>query len=349
MLASRLPLPFGSSVQRRRACGGVSRASPSLLVRCATPAQRGVDTFTTSQALVQPGGSGAREVEVEVLKPRNSVHEAAWAVGLALAAASVASPALAADSLQTMQHGANEIASLSALVIPGLVGDSPFREGLVSGFLLIFFSEIGDKTFFIALLLATRQPKALVFAGTFGALAIMTVISVALGQVLHQLDELIPAGSAAAKIPFDDLIAAALLVYFGVNTLRDARDAEEKEGEEKEGAREVVDAFSADDALKVILTTFALVFAAEWGDKSFLATIALAASSSPLGVTAGAVAGHGIATGVAVAGGSLLSRTFSATTLQYAGGSLFLAFAAATVYDIFTNFPDVTALPSGVV
>jgi hypothetical protein len=43
----------------------------------------------------------------------------AWALGLALAAASVASPALAADSLQAVQHGANEIADLSALVIPG--------------------------------------------------------------------------------------------------------------------------------------------------------------------------------------------------------------------------------------
>lgn len=65
----------------------------------------------------------------------------------------------------------------------GLVGDSQFVEGLVSGFLLIFFSEIGDKTFFIALLLALRQDKGMVFLGTFGALAIMTVISVALGQV----------------------------------------------------------------------------------------------------------------------------------------------------------------------
>lgn len=34
--------------------------------------------------------------------------------------------------------------------------------------LLIFFSEIGDKTFFIALLLALQQPRSLVFAGARG-------------------------------------------------------------------------------------------------------------------------------------------------------------------------------------
>ena len=70
-----------------------------------------------------------------------------------------------------------------ACSVAGLIGDDQFREGLVSGFLLIFFSEIGDKTFFIALLLALRQDRTAVFTGTFSALAGMTVISVALGQV----------------------------------------------------------------------------------------------------------------------------------------------------------------------
>ena len=60
----------------------------------------------------------------------------------------------------------------------GSLGTEPFREGLVSGFLLILFSELGDKTFFIAVLLALKKNKGIVFAGTFGALAVMTVISV---------------------------------------------------------------------------------------------------------------------------------------------------------------------------
>jgi hypothetical protein len=38
-------------------------------------------------------------------------------------------------------------------------------------------------------------------------------------QVLHGLDELVPS-SNGVQIPYDDLIAAALLVYFGYNTLK---------------------------------------------------------------------------------------------------------------------------------
>ena len=55
------------------------------------------------------------------------------------------------------------------------------------------------------------------------------------------------------------------------------------------------------------------------------------------GVVVGAVLGHGVATGIAVAGGSLLSNYLSERAAQYIGGSLFLVFAAATIFDIVTG------------
>ena len=73
----------------------------------------------------------------------------------------------------------------------------------------------------------------------------------------------------------------------------------------------------------------------EWGDRSMLATIALAASQSPVGVAVGASAGHAAATAIAVLGGSLLSNRISEKSVGYTGGALFLLFALATLVGVF--------------
>ncbi|KAL4858191.1 GDT1-like protein 1 [Chlorella vulgaris] len=261
------------------------------------------------------------------LPPSKPSHAAALAAaGLGIGSlVAVAGPAAASELINGLQAGA---------FFPGLVGDDPLREGFIQALLLIFFSEIGDKTFFIAVLLALQQPRSLVFAGTFGALAVMTVISVGLGRTLHLLDEVVP----TFGVPLDDLLAVTLLIWFGVQTLRSAASADTTAAEEKEEAQEVVSGFgSGAAALTMVASTFTLVFAAEWGDKSFLATIALAAASSPTGVVLGAIAGHGIATFVAVLGGSFLGKYVDERVVQYVGGSLFLLFAAASIYDIATQ------------
>ena len=159
-------------------------------------------------------------------------------------------------------------------------------DGFLQAFLLIFFSEIGDKTFFIAVILATQQDKASVFAGTFGALAVMTVISVGIGQVFHVAEENLSVFTA--DVPWDDYLAVALLLVFGVQTILGAE--EDTAEEEEEDAKVAVAGMQFDGNAALVLSTFALVFAAEWGDKSFIATIALSAAASPLGVVAGAVA-----------------------------------------------------------
>ncbi|MED6156466.1 Protein pam71, chloroplastic [Stylosanthes scabra] len=212
--------------------------------------------------------------------------------------------------------------------------------GFASAFLLIFFSELGDKTFFIAALLAARNSGVVVFIGTFGALAAMTLISVVLGRTFHYVDEILPFRFGETDLPVDDIAAVCLLLYFGVSTLVDASSSDgQKSDDEQKEAELAVSEFSGNGAgmlaaAGTVVSTFLLVFVAEWGDKSFFSTIALAAASSPLGVIGGALAGHGAATLLAVLGGSLLGTFLSEKVISYIGGVLFLVFAAVTLFEI---------------
>ena len=205
--------------------------------------------------------------------------------------------------------------------------------GFAQAFLLILLSELGDKTFFISLLLALKEKKSSVFLGTFGALAVMTALSVCIGQFFHVAGGSL--GLSESAIPFDDILAVLLLLYFGINTIKGAEDADDVAEEEKEEAKVEIGKmqFSGDQAL--ILSTFALVFAAEWGDKSFFATIALAAAQDPTQVFLGGTAGHCVATGLAVLTGDLIGEYLSEKVVAYAGGALFISFAVGTLLEIF--------------
>jgi putative Ca2+/H+ antiporter (TMEM165/GDT1 family) len=205
--------------------------------------------------------------------------------------------------------------------------------GFAQAFLLILLSELGDKTFFISLLLALKEKKSSVFLGTFGALAVMTALSVCIGQFFHVAGGSL--GLSESAIPFDDILAVLLLLYFGINTIKGAEDADDVAEEEKEEAKVEIGKmqFSGDQAL--ILSTFALVFAAEWGDKSFFATIALAAAQDPTQVFLGGTAGHCVATGLAVLTGDLIGEYLSEKVVAYAGGALFISFAVGTLIEIF--------------
>lgn len=312
-----------------------------------------------------------------------------------------------------------------------------FGAGLSQSFCMILVTELGDKTFFIAAVMAMRHSRNVVLNGALSALVVMTVLSAILGRVFPVL----------FSPRYTSLAAAALFFFFGRQMLRDwwrmhrqhrssqarrqqrrdgggggnaaagddddnddndnddggdsERNAELHEVEEElrehgeiekgearsppspppppptqyyrdggggEGARgkraprnaspgscsngngqdEVNRGMAAvTGAVKrtlhrserlmltlvspVFLRAFTLTFLAEWGDRSQIATIALAAQRDMNSVVVGAVAGHALCTGLAVVGGRLLATRIPEKTIALIGGVLFLVFGAVSL------------------
>lgn len=210
------------------------------------------------------------------------------------------------------------------------------ETGFYQAFSLVFLSEIGDKTFFIAGLLAMKTSRFVSFIGSMAALAVMTVLSVLIGQIFHA----VPSGFGEG-LPLDDIAAAAAFAFFGIKTLMEALQMDENSSimdEELADAQETVDSSRTVKEITwtgQLISIFTLVFAAEFGDRSFLSTIALSAAQNPVSVAGGAIAAHGVATGIAVSGGSLVAKYISERVIGLIGGSLFIVFAITTVFGIF--------------
>ncbi len=83
----------------------------------------------------------------------------------------------------------------------------------------------------------------------------------------------------------------------------------------------------------VFIQCFTMTFLAEWGDRSQIATIGMAAAKNPYGVTLGGIIGHAICTGLAVLGGKMLATSISERTVAWMGGLLFVLFAVHGFYE----------------
>ena len=225
-------------------------------------------------------------------------------------------------------------------------GGTAFVSGFINSLLVILVTEIGDKTFFIAAVLAMSNGRMIVYLGAMSALAVMHVLSSIMG---YALPNILPRA-------YTHFASACLFVYFGFKLLRDAyemkgegpseelQEVEEeliskKEGEGAGHGDEEVGSDSAPAGTTKVFASqskaewavftqaFTLTFLAEWGDRSQIATIALAASKNVMGVILGGLLGHAFCTGLAVIGGRLLAAKISERTVAVVGGLLFIVFA----------------------
>lgn len=203
-------------------------------------------------------------------------------------------------------------------------------EAFTTTLSMIIVSELGDKTFFIAALWAMRQDRRAVFVGAASALVAMTGLSVAMGVVLPAL---------LPKV-YTHWAAVGLFIYFGGKLLREAGEMICKgEGLGPSDELEEVEQSIKDDKGKaasglqaIAMQVFMLTFCAEWGDRSQISTIALAAARDPAGVMLGGSIGHCLCTTLAVLGGKYLATSISERTVVAMGGVLFLLFGAHGVF-----------------
>jgi putative Ca2+/H+ antiporter (TMEM165/GDT1 family) len=192
--------------------------------------------------------------------------------------------------------------------------------GFTAALLLITVSELGDKTFFVSAILAMRHPRRWVFLGAVAALAAMTILSVLLGQFATLLPQ--------TFVRWGEIL---LFVCFGLKLLYDASQMPPNAclAEEQEAAETVMQAESKlkpRRPLGVVSQAFGLTFLGEWGDRTQITTIALAAANHPVGVSLGAILAHAFCALIAVQCGKFFCGRVSERKLTAIGGGLFLLF-----------------------
>jgi putative Ca2+/H+ antiporter (TMEM165/GDT1 family) len=187
-------------------------------------------------------------------------------------------------------------------------------------FAAILPAELPDKTFIATLVLSTRFAPLPVWIGAAAAFVVQTAVAVA-------------AGGALSLLPRRPVHAvAALLFAVGAVVVLMSKDTADEE--EREVEAEVADMPPGPSARRVAITTFLVLFVAEWGDLSQLLTAAFAAKYRDLlAVGVGAVLALWIVAGLGAVGGRALLRVVPVTWLRRVAAAVFAAVAVVTAIE----------------
>jgi Ca2+/H+ antiporter, TMEM165/GDT1 family len=182
----------------------------------------------------------------------------------------------------------------------------------------IFVAEFGDKSQLLILAFATRYPWRPVVVGLVVAAATIQGISVAIGAAVGTA---LPATAVA-------IISGLAFLAVGVWTLRGEDDEEETEAEIS-SSRSLV-------GVGLVIAVAGTFILAELGDKTMLATFALAATQGALPTWIGSTAGEVAANLLAVVVGSQVGHRLSQRAIRIGSAALFaiaglLILAAAVI------------------
>jgi Ca2+/H+ antiporter, TMEM165/GDT1 family len=195
---------------------------------------------------------------------------------------------------------------------------------MLLSFALIFPVELPDKTFVAALVLSTRYRPLAVWTGVGLAFGVQCLVAVSAGHAVSFLPDWVV-----------HVVSTAMFLIGAVILFRAAPRADEEEKEqEEEFARK---ASKDQPGWHAVVTSFLVLFAAEWGDLSQILTLNLVAKyGSPVSVFLGSWAALLTVSGLAVVGGRVLLRYMRLSVLHYIAGSVCLVFVAVGVVQLST-------------
>ena len=187
---------------------------------------------------------------------------------------------------------------------------------VVTAFVLVLPVELPDKTMFASLVLATRFPPLPVFVGVAAAFGVQVVIAVTAGSLLSLLPEALVSGVVGLLF-----LIGAVLLWRSATSGPDDDDV-------------AADAAQGTSFVRAAAISFGVLFAAEWGDLSQLATAGLAARfDEPLSVFVGAWAALLVVSGLAVFLGKKLADRLPIALIRRVAAGLFLVFAVFAVVE----------------
>jgi putative Ca2+/H+ antiporter (TMEM165/GDT1 family) len=164
----------------------------------------------------------------------------------------------------------------------------------VTTFALIFISELPDKTAFATLLLAAQGNPLAVFLGAAGAFVVQSLVAVTFGRLFSALPERVV--HIGAGVVF---LVLAILMW------RKDTSAEEVHAAPKKGF------------LQSATSAFIVIFIAEWGDLTQLATATLAAKyAATLTIFVSATLALWVVTGLGVVAGHFAGRSIQPKHMQ---------------------------------
>jgi Ca2+/H+ antiporter, TMEM165/GDT1 family len=159
-------------------------------------------------------------------------------------------------------------------------------------FPVIFLGELPDKTMFASLVMATRGRPFAVWLGATAAFAVHVVIATTVGVLLL---DILPHRAVELAVALTFFAGAGFALYDGLRGGDDPQQADP--------ARAVM------RRRRSAITTFVVIFLAEWGDLTQVLTVNLAARyHSPWSVGTGALLAMAAVAGIAVTGGQGLLR-----------------------------------------